>query len=273
MGKKKPAPVSTNRPAPSGAGGPKPHLTRKVAESLGGGEVRLYDLRSSSLPDVVNTPPEKEAAEWRWWLVHFPSRACAAVKGERPEALRVLKQFERGVDELGVIPRPKLKKTGAKASRTRAGVGGCEEAAARKGKSKGGKDGPPPDGKISFTPVPEGFELDRAMSHVFPAERVTRLWEMALFASDEVTTPSGQVLGSKPNWNARTTALKELTQRLDGRPREKEKKVEQKPALTLSDMRRKMMVSPEYRAAILEMVTDCEREAQRQAGIPQPVKT
>ena len=39
---------------------------RKIADSLGGGEVRLYNLKKHPLPEVVNTPPEQALAECDW---------------------------------------------------------------------------------------------------------------------------------------------------------------------------------------------------------------
>lgn len=227
--------------------------SKKLPDKLGG-EVRLYNLQKTTLPDVVNTPKEKEAAEWQWWVVHFPSRRCAPVKGEREEALRVMVQYARGVDELALVPEKKLKPVQARA-RARA-----EEA----GKGLGG--GKPPANKMGFTPVPEGLDFDRAMAHVFPVEKITQHFERLLHASEPVYDKEGREVGEREAFTVQFQTLKALTEWHIGRPREKEKKVESKPGLTIADMRKKMLASPEYRAAVLEMVTDCEKEAQRMAG-------
>ena len=225
-----------------------------VPDSLGGGEVRLYDLRKTALPDVVNTPPEAVLAEWQFWVVHFPSRRWAAVKGDRGQALAVMKKLSRGEDALGLCPPPKP----AKKPRVHA------RACVREDGS--GEEKKPPANRRAYTTVPEGADFDQAMDHVFPNQRLTQLWEDAVFATEEVTDKNGNVMGSKANWSARTTALNALTQLIKGRPREKEKKKAERPVLGIQELRQKLLISPEYRQAMLEMIQDCEKQAAALAG-------
>ncbi len=275
MAKKKPStlPKTTATPAPvaeAGSGsGPKPVQTSKLPPKLGG-EVWMYNLRRTALPEVVNPPKEKDAAQWEWWAVHFPSRRCAPVKSDdRLEALRVMKQYARGVDELGLMPPPKVKlmRGGARAS-AREGKGG-KSGPAKAGTTKPG--GGAPANRMGYTRVPEGLDFDRGMAHVFPVERLTREFERLLHASEPVYDKEGNEVGERPAFAVQFQTLKSLAEWSVGRPREKEKKVDSKPVLSIADMRRKMMASPEYRAAIMEMVTDCEKEAQRAAGPVKPV--
>ena len=256
MAKKKP------KSPPPGAG-PTPIQTSKLPDKLGG-EVRMYNLRKTALPDVVNTPAEKDASQWQWWAVHFPSRRCAPVKSDdRLEALRIMKQYMRGVDELGLVPPAKVKRVAARAS-AREGKG----AAAGAPKAADGA----PANKIGFTRVPEGLEFDRAMAHVFPVERITREFERLLHASEPMFDKEGNEVGERPAFTVQFQTLKALTEWHVGRPREKEKKVESKPVLSITEMRKKALASPEYRAAVVEMMMDCEREAQRNAGVKPPVE-
>ena len=239
---------------------PVPMSTVTVAESLGGGEVRLYNVRKSKLPDVVETPPEALLAEFPFVLVHFPSRRCVVIKGDRGAALAAMKKLGRGENVEGLLP-PKP----SKPSRVRARV--CV-----KGEPDGEK---PPANRRAYTTVPEGADFDQAMDHVFPNQRLTQLWEDAVFATEEVTDKNGNVMGSKANWSARTTALNALTQLIKGRPREKEKKKAERPVLGIQELRQKLLISPEYRQAMLEMIQDCEAQAKQMAGAgvkPLPAK-
>ena len=69
---------------------------RKLAGSLGDGEVRLYNIKKHTLPSLVQPPREKDLAACDWWLVHFPSRKYVAVPGGRGEGLRLLKKLAEG---------------------------------------------------------------------------------------------------------------------------------------------------------------------------------
>lgn len=245
----------SQKPAKSERTEPVPMSTVAVPSSLGEGEVRLYDVRKSALPEVVELPPEALLAEFQFVLVHFPSRRCVVIKGDRGAALAAMKKLGRGEDVEHVLPPKK--------SRVRARVcvkGSCEDVGNPK----------LPANKVAFTPVPEGADFEQAMEHVFPAQRLTQLWESAVLATEEITTKDGKVIGDKPNWSARTTALKELTQIMKGRPREKEKKQAAKPVLGIQELRQKLLMSPEYRQAMLEMIRDCEVQAQAMAGKPPP---
>lgn len=231
---------------------PQAESTRKLPDSLGGGEVRLYDAYKG-LPDLVTTPPEKLLAECQWFLVHFPSRKWVAVNAGRLEGMRQLKKLHGGVDEWRWLPTPTAKKSSKakESSGTHTGASAREAAPPRK-----------------FTEVPEGADFDQGMAHVFPVQRMTMLWELAVMATDEVVDKEGKVIGEKPNWNARTAALKELTQRLDGRPLEKAKKKDERPVLTLEEMREKMIKSPAYLEAIEEMMKEAKAAAEIKRNAP-----
>jgi hypothetical protein len=226
--------------------------TVAVPSSLGKGEVRLYDLRKSSLPEVAVPPPEAELADWAFWLVHFPSRRCAPVKGDRGEALAVMKKLGRGQDVAGVLPvKP------AKESRARACV--CVQDGEQ-------QEPKPPANRMAYTPVPEGADFDQAMAHVFPVARLTQHFERLLMAEEEIYDKEGNCTGSKPAFTTQFQTLKALTEWHQGRPREREKKKEARPVLGIQELRQKLLISPEYRQAMLEMIRDCEAQAAAMAG-------
>lgn len=248
MAKKSPPPADD-------AAGPTPIQTKKLPEKLGG-EVRMYDIRQKALPDVVNPPPEKEAAQWHWWAVHFPSRRCAPVKSnDRTEPLRIMKQYMRGIDELDLVPKPKAKRVPPRAR------------ARETGKREAGKQAAQAE-RLGFTAVPEGMDFDQAMGHVFPVERITQQFERLLHATEVVYDREGNETGERPAFTVQFQTLKALTEWHIGRPREKEKKLETKPQLSVTDLRRKLMMSPQYRDAFREMLEDVEREVKQSAGAP-----
>jgi hypothetical protein len=229
-----------------------------VPSSLGKGEVRLYDLRKSSLPEVAVPPPEAELAAWAFWLVHFPSRRCAPVKGDRGEALAVMKKLGRGQDVAGVLPvKP------AKASRARARV--CvNEPDSETGKTADGEK--PPSNRMAYTPVPEGADFDQAMMHVFPVARLMQHYERLLVAEETIFDREGKDVGSREALQTQFQTLRELTAYHQGRPREREKKKEARPVMGIQELRQKLLISPEYRQAMLEMIRDCEAQAAAMAG-------
>lgn len=226
--------------------------TRKVAEKLGGGEARLYNVRKQQFPEVVNTPPEKLRAENDWFLVHFPSRRWVVVPDGRAEGLRLLKRLEGGKDECGLLPVPEKK-----APRARARVNPPVSEVETEAK----EPEPPPENRIGYTLVPEGSDFDQAMQHVFPVSRLTQHFERLLTATEPVYDKEGNDVGEKPAFGVQFQTLKALTEWHQGRPTEKPKKAAVRPVLTLEELREKMIKSGEYRAAILEMAKDCEAEA------------
>lgn len=241
-----------------------PMSTVTVPGSLGGGEARLYDVRKTNLPDVVETPAEALKAEWRFWVVHFPSRRCAPLKGDRGQALAAMKKLERGQEDVaGVLP-PKP----AKASRVRARV--CVDDnpdGETGGQGEGAAVSPqPPANRMAFTPVPEGADFDQAMMHVFPVQRLTQHFERLLVAEEDVFDKEGNCTGSRPAFTTQFQTLKALTEWHQGRPREREKKKDAKPVLGIQELRQKLLISPEYRQAMLEMIRDCEAQAAQMAG-------
>lgn len=234
-----------------------PVSTVAVPASLGSGEVRLYDVRKASLPEVVEVPSEADLAEWPYWLVHFPSRRCVPVKGDRGEALAVMKKLGRGQDVAGVLP-PKAEKPRVRArvcvTSAGAGVGGES------------KEPEPPANRMAYTPVPEGADFDQAMAHVFPVQRLTQHFERLLMAEEDVFDKDGNCTGSKAAFATQFQTLKALTEWHQGRPREREKKKVEKPVLGITELRQKLLISPEYRQAMLEMIRDCEAQAAAMAG-------
>ena len=225
-----------------------------VPSSLCGGEARLYDAWKAGLPELVATPSEKQLAERQWWLVHFPSRTCRVVEGDRLEGMRLLKKITKGVDEMGWLP--KKVPTRARASGREAG----------EKKDKDAETVKPPANQIGFTPVPEGADFDQAMLHVFPVPRLTQHFERLLTASEPIYDKEGHEAGEKPAFTTQFQTLKALVEWHQGRPREREKKKDAKPVLGISELRQKLLISPEYRSAMLEMIRDCEAEAARAAG-------
>lgn len=204
---KSPQPAAAKQPEASRC-----ESVRKITDTLGGGEVRLYNLKKHPLPEVVNAPKEKEAAECDWWMVHFPSRKCVAVPGGRLEGMRLLKKLEQGKDEVGWIPRKPIKKGRVGVSaRARATLGEAEEEAETKPKVK----------RIKTTAVPKDMGFDAAMKHVFPNARITREIEKLLAAEDDIIDREGNVLGSKPAWNTRKDAVKLMIEHAQGRAGEK----------------------------------------------------
>lgn len=239
--------------------------TRKVAEKLGGGEARLYNVRKHALPDLVEPPPEKLLAEHAWFLAHFPSRRWVVVKDGRAEGLRLLKRLEAGRDECGLLPP-------VKPSRARARV--CVKKPGPEGET-GPKDPPPPANQIGYTLVPDGSDFDQAMQYVFPVARLTQHFERLLTATEPIYDREGKELGEKPAFGVQFQTLKALTEWHQGRPTEKPKKTNARPVLTLEELREKMIKSDQYRAAIIEMAKDCEAEAvvrAAKAKVPPPLK-
>lgn len=231
--------------------------TVAVPSSLGEGEVRLYDVRKTSLPDVVEPPSEALLVEFQFVLVHFPSRRCVVVKGDRGAALAAMKKLGRGEDVEHVLP--------PKPSRARVRVCVKEKPDEETG-GQGEGETKPPANRMAFTPVPEGADFDQAMAHVFPVSRLTQHFERLLMAEEDVFDKEGNWTGSKPAFATQFQTLKALTEWHQGRPREREKKKDQRPVLGIQELRQKLLISPEYRAAMLEMIRDCEAQASAMAG-------
>lgn len=234
-----------------------PMSTVAVPASLGSGEVRLYDVRKTALPEVVEVPGEAALAEWPYWLVHFPSRRCVPVKGDRGEALAVMKKLGRGQDVAGVLP-PKAEKP-----RARARVCVTSAAAGEGGESK---ETEPPADLLRWTEVPEGADFDQAMMIVFPVKRLMQHYERLLFAAESVFDREGKEVGVREAFPTQFQMLSRISEYHQGRPREREKKKVEKPVLGITELRQKLLISPEYRQAMLEMIRDCEAQAAAMAG-------
>ena len=220
--------------------------SRKIAEALGGGEVRYYNLKKNPLPDVVNTPSEKEAAACDFWLVHFPSRKCVAVPAGHGEALRLLKKLEAGKDELGWIPRPTTKKAQARA-RARVCVKNDKEKQEDEPEQKTAK-------RTRFTAVPGDMDFDRAMKHVFPNARITQEIERLLEAEDEVFDREGVAVGSKPAWMVRKEAVKLMIEHAQGRASEKPPPPPDKKKVSYEELERMILGSKATRLVLKNLI-------------------
>lgn len=247
---------------------------RKIADSLGGGEVRLYNLKKHTLPEVVNVPPEKNLAEFDWWLVHFPSRKCVAVQGERPEGLRLLKQLEQGKDALGWIPPKAVKKAPARTgARVGVGVRATGARASAREAAGGGEEAPKPKVKrIKTTPVPAGMGFDAAMKHVFPNARITREIERLLVADDEVVAKDGTVIGTRPAWMVRKEAVKLMIEHAQGRAGEKPPPPPDKKKVSYDELEKQILTSKATRMVLKRLIEAAD--AAEVVAVPAPaVKT
>jgi hypothetical protein len=163
-----------------------------------------------------------------------------------------MKKLGRGQDVAGILPvKP------AKGSRARACV------RVQDGEQQEPK---PAANRMAYTAVPEGADFDQAMAHVFPVARLTQHFERLLMAEEEIYDKEGNCSGSKPAFTTQFQTLKALTEWHQGRPREREKKKEARPVLGIQELRQKLLISPEYRQAMLEMIRDCEAQAAAMAG-------
>lgn len=241
---------------------------RKIADSLGGGEVRLYNLKKHPLPEVVNTPPEQALAECDWWLVHFPSRKCVAVPEGRSEGLRLLKKLENGKDELGWIPPQKVK--GGRAG-TRARVGVCEDLEPPQGGATipGDSEVKPKVKRIKFTPVPKDMGFDAAMKHVFPNARITKEIERLLVAEDPVFDKEGNEVGYKPAHMVRKEAVKLMIEHAQGRAGEKPPPPPEKKKVSYDELEKQILSSKATRMVLKRLIESADAAEAAQA-VPAP---
>lgn len=215
---------------------------RKLAGSLGDGEVRLYNLKKHTLPSLVQPPREKDLAACDWWLVHFPSRKYVAVPGGRGEALRLLKKLGEGKDELGWIPVPKPKAKTVKSSHARARVGVCEE------------DEPE---KVKLTEVPASLDFDAAMKYAFPNQRIVHEIEKMMQAVDDVVI-GGKVIATKPNWTARKEGVKFMIEHAQGRAGEKPPPPPEKKTVSWDELKGMIFKSPSARMVLHGLIEEAE---------------
>jgi hypothetical protein len=239
---------------------------RKIADSLGGGEVRLYHLKKHVLPDVVNTPREQQLAECEWWMVHFPSRTCVAVPEGRSEGLRLLKKLEQGKDELGWIPLPKVKKARAGA-RSRVGV--CVTAEEPLAEKEGKGEDKPKVKKMEFTPVPPEMGFDAAMKHVFPNARITQEIEKLLVAEDPIFDKEGNEVGCKPAHMVRKEAVKLMIEHAQGRAGEKPPPPPDKKKVSYDELEKQILSSKATRMVLKRLIESADAAEAAQA-VPAP---
>ncbi len=232
--------------------GPQSQSSRAVPASAGGGEARLYNAHKQGLPELDPTPPEATIASCEWWLVHFPSRRWRALTGDRQEGMRLLAKLGRGEDENGLLP-PRAAAAGKKKGRAPAGTGAGA-------KAKAGEKGTAKAPKRVVTAVPPNADFDQAMQHVFPVARITEHFERLLTAEEDIFNKDGNCTGSKPAYTVQFQTLKALTEWHQGRPGEKPKKKDNRPVVSLHELRNKMLISPEYLDAMSEMIEDVKKQ-------------
>lgn len=236
----------------------KPHATSAVPEKLGGGEVRLYSLKESSLPDVPNPPSERDLAECDWWVVHFPSRTIKAA-GSRPNGLAALKAITRAEDKLGVVPPVKVKK-----AKKPSGKGKASTASKPDDQGKASRPGDP----VMLTQVPADLDFDRAMKLAFPNQRIINEIELQLRATDDVYDREGNVVGSKPAWSARNNALKLTIEQAQGRAGEKQPPPPEKKKITYDELKQMILGSEATRKVLLNLIVEAD-EAAKQPKTPE----
>lgn len=260
---KSPQPAAAKQPEASRC-----ESLRKVPDTLGGGEVRLYNLKKHPLPEVVNTPPEKNVAECDWWFVHFPSRKCVAVPGGRPEGLRLLKKLEQGKDELSWLPQKEVKK-----ARARAGARVCVIADGDEGETQA--EIKPKVKRFKGTPVAKDMDFDKAMKHVFPNGRITREIEKLLVAEDPVFDKEGNEVGYKPAHMVRKEAVKLMIEHAQGRAGEKPAPQPDKKKISYEQLEKMLLESPAARMffkGLIEKVEKAEQSAAVAMKPPEVVK-
>jgi len=243
---KSPQPAAAKQPEASRC-----ESARKITDTLGGGEVRLYNLKKHPLPDVVNTPPEKALAECDCWLVHFPSRQCVAVPGGRAEGLRLLKKLAEGKDEQGWLPRPEVKK-----ARARTGARVCVIADGDEGETQA--EAKPKVKKFRGTPVAKDMDFEKAMKHVFPNGRITREIEKLLVAEDPVFDKEGNEVGYKPAHMVRKEAVKLMIEHAQGRAGEKPAPQPDKKKVTYDELETMILGSQAARMYFKRLIEKAE---------------
>lgn len=257
---KSPQKVAARKKAASGPDASlKCESLRKVADSLGGGEARLYNIRKHPLPDLAQPPKEKDMAACDWWLVHFPSRRCLSVPAGRLEGMRLLKKLSEGKDEMGWLPTPKprkVKKAPKKGDGDQAGAGAG--AGAR-------EEGEP---EITLTTVPAELGFDAAMKFAFPNQRIVHEIEKMIQANDEVVI-KGVVVGSKPNWTARKEGLRMMIEHAQGRAGEKPPPPPEKKRVSYAELEEMLLTSPATRKAFKSLIEKAEKMTQ-DAAVPPP---
>lgn len=226
---------------------------RKTHQRFGPGRICLYD-RDGGLPEVVNTPTAKEMKKSKWWLVHFPSRQCAAVKGERAEGERLCQQVKLGVDELEFIPvlgensharaRSDRSKKGQPAGKTEEAKG---EAAAPKKRKRRRK-------KPAFT---EGMSFDDKLTAMFPDEVILDEIDDLLHAEEELVI-KGVSCGATPHFQTRFNTLKMLLEHGKGRPVEKPPPPPEKKTVSWDELKTMIFKSPSARMVLHGLIEEAE---------------
>lgn len=178
----------------------------------------------------------------RWVVMHQPSKMWTAGTG-RDSSLKMAKGIAEGTQEADFLPKERLP-GGMKPPRPGSGT----EPRARTGA------------------VSTAHDAVKSIHETFDADTVTALlW--ALCNAERTFTVTNPQTGEKksvsePDWNARARGVDLLLKYKIGTPT-KQKDAPPRAQLTLEEMRRKMVMSPEYRGAIQEMINDCAKQAEQ----------
>lgn len=232
---------------------------RKLAATLGDGEVRLYNLKKHTLPSLVQPPREKDLAACDWWLVHFPSRRWVAVPAGRSEGLRLLKKLAEGKDELGWIPVVKTKVKAVKSTRARAGVCAGEAEAPE---------------EMRLTKVPQEMDFNAAMKFAFSNQRIVHEIEKMMNATDDVVM-GGRVIATKPNWTARKEGVRFMIEHAQGRAGEKPPPPAEKKKVSFDEIKTMIFTSESARMVLRGLIEDAEQHVKKAVNPtvpPEPVK-
>lgn len=237
-----------------------------MPDVLGGGEVRLYDAWKAGLPDVPEPPPEATLSEYQWVLVHFPSRRCVVVKGDRVEGLRLAKKFEKGEDPVGLLPPA----TGTKWSqrtrgsgRARGGLEALLGAAPKRVRHK----------RAKITAVPEGMDFDHAMKFVFTNQHITADIERLSQAQSPVFDRDGNIVAYKDDYMTQMAALKLKIEHAQGRPGEKPPPPPDKKKVTFDELVAQIKGSQAARDFLRRLIDQADQENAKPEAAPAPAGT
>ncbi len=176
----------------------------------------------------------------RWVVMHQPSKMWTEGKG-RDSSLRMAKEIAAGTREADFLPKERL-------------PGGL----------KPPQPGPGTDSRTRPGVVSTAHDAVKSIHETFDSETVANLLWQLCNADRVYSVPDpingGTIKVKEPDWNARARGADLLLKYKIGTPA-KQKDAPPRAPLTLEEMRRKMTLSPEYRAAIQEMLDDCAKAA------------
>ena len=214
--------------------------TVAVPSSLGVGEVRLYDTRKATLPDLLAPPSTVDLAEFPWVLVHFPSRRAVVVKGDRLEGLRLLKQLEKGEKVPGLLPET------SNLPPARAGLRGREKAQKEVKRAK------------LRIKIESGLDFDRTMKAAFPNEFIAAEVARLLRAQKAVYDKAGNLVDYVDDYMTQTNAVKLMIEHAQGRAGEKPPPPVEKKRVTYEQLTAQIQTSPAARSMLRRLIDEAE---------------